>query len=64
MGGQVKEMEGITKMTRIELLLDVHRKVKVHQALLSGKRGQLVTFANACEDLLGKATKHIKLPKE
>lgn len=50
-----------TKMVRVEVPTETHRKVMQHQAKLIGQRGRFVTIAETCVDLLIKATRNIKL---
>lgn len=49
-----------TKKALIEMPVRVHERIVRHQRRLIGKTQEKVTFADACVDLLDKATKSIK----
>lgn len=60
MSKEVIEKSEATKKALIEMPASVHARVVRHQRRLIGRRELNVTFADACVDLLEKATKSIK----
>jgi hypothetical protein len=60
MSTEVKEKDEEVKQARIEIPANVHERVARHQARLIGRKGEKVTFAEACVDILDKATRKQK----
>lgn len=60
MDSEVNEKEEVTKQIRIELSEDIHGRVVKYQARLIGRKGEKVTLAEACTDIIDKATRSLK----
>jgi hypothetical protein len=63
MSDQSKENGENSKRVRVLVALDVdtHERVLSYQAKATGRKGRFVTVADACADIIERATKRIKI---
>jgi hypothetical protein len=63
MSAESKEKSGTDKTVKvlIELPAATHERVMKVQATVGGRRGRLITIAEACTEIIVKGTKNVKV---